>query len=302
MALPEAINVFLEDSGIKENGFDAACFAVPGPVFKGCSKLLNLPWSVKENDLRFFLRMKEVYLINDFQAIGHGLSCLTGNDLYSLQGAKEVKNSPLAYIGAGTGLGVGYLTRNEDNILSSATATEGGHTDFAPINETQIELLRVLRSKYYRVSNERLLTGSGLVEIYQFVRAHRVFHEEENPELRHALICSEDPAERISHFALVEKDIIARRALDIFIDIYGAVAGNISLMTLPYSGLYIVGGIALKNREYIGESGRFMDAFLDKGRMSGLLKKIPVNIVTNPDVGLIGAAMYARRMLVKSSK
>jgi glucokinase len=170
--------------------------------------------------------------------------------------------------------------------------TEGGHVDFSPTDDVQVNLLAFMRKKRHRVSNERLVSGQGLVNIYDYVRTHPLINEEENAELHLALFNVEDQAAEISRYAIVHHDPMAMYALDLFVKIYGACAGNLALMTLPYSGLYIVGGIAPKLLHHLMD-GRFLAAYSDKGRMSDLLKSIPIYIVLDTDIGLQGAANYA---------
>jgi glucokinase len=159
----------------------------------------------------------------------------------------------------------------------------------------QIELLKYMRKKYHRVSLERLVSGPGLINLYYFVKDNPLAAEKENLDLHYALYNNKDTAATISKFATVHKDPMAMRALDLFVQIYGSAAGNLALTTLPYSGLYIAGGIAPKLLSQL-TSGRFMEGFSDKGRLSNLLKDIPIYIVLNTHVGLLGAATYAARM------
>lgn len=179
----------------------------------------------------------------------------------------------------------------------SAYPTEGGHIDFAPDDEIQMELLKFLHKKHHRVSIERVLSGPGLVNIYHFVRAHRLFGEKENPKLRFLIESDNeiDIAATTSEYAVKHKDIMASRALHIFVSVYGSAVGNLALTTLPFGGLYIVVGIAPKLLSQI-KSATFIEAFGDKGRMSNLIKNVPLHVVLYPDVGLQGAAIYARKL------
>jgi glucokinase len=212
-----------------------------------------------------------------------------------LQPGKPRTDDVRACIGAGTGLGVGFLTFNCDEVV--AHSTEGGHIDFAPTDDIQLELLQYLRKKYHRVSFERILSGQGLANIYNFVRNNKIFGEEENPDLRFLITSDKevDIAAAIAKYAIENKDVMAMRALDIFIRIYGTAVGNLALTTLPYGGLYVVGGIAPKLLSQI-QTGGFLETFGDKGRMSGLLKDIPLYVVLNEDVGLQGAAVRAKKL------
>lgn len=289
------IDTFFSSNQIDQTVIQGACFAVAGPIVKGCVKFTNLPWTINENDIKAKLNLTAVALINDFEGIGYGIETLTENDLEVIQPGKPRPKSIKAFIGAGTGLGVGFMTFHNDSY--SVYPTEGGHMDFAPTTENQIKLLQYLLKKYHRISYERVLSGQGLINIYKFVRDNKKFGEEENPQLRFLLESDKniDVAATIAEFAIGLKDIAAQRALEMFIRIYGAAAGNLALSTLPYSGLYIVGGIAPKLISQLKE-GDFMTWFYDKGRMSNLLQNIPIYIVKNTDVGLQGAAVYARRL------
>jgi glucokinase len=293
----DIISAFLAESKIDPKQIASACFGVAGPIVNGAVQFTNLPWVIREGDIKTKLQNEKVELINDFSAIGYGIEILRPEDYEVLQEGKPRKYGNVAFIGAGTGLGVGYMTWCQGNYI--VHPTEGGHVDFAPTNETQMELLRYLKKKYHRVSFERVLTGQGLVNLYHFVRDNKMFGEEENPALRF-LIESDQPidiAATISEYAVKHKDIMAMRALDIFINVYGAAVGNLALTTLPYGGLYVVGGIAPKLLPQIKKSG-FLEMFGDKGRMSKLIKDIPLYAVTNTDLGLHGAAVYARRIAV----
>jgi glucokinase len=296
VSLVDVIDAFLTEYDFTKTQINSACFGVPGPVANGMVKFTNLPWVINASDIKEKLKTEKVELINDFSAIGYGLETLTTSDLHVIQTAKPRQDAIKAFIGAGTGIGVGFMSCHNDYYI--AHPTEGGHVDFAPTDDTQIELLKYLLKKYHRVSLERVLSGQGLINIYHFVRDNRIFGEEEDLNLRF-LIENEkkgtDIAAAVSKYAIQNKDIMAMRALDIFIRIYGAAVGNLALSTLPYGGLYVVGGIAPKLIPQI-EKGPFLETFRDKGRVANLLKDVPLYIVKNTDVGLHGAAVFARRL------
>jgi glucokinase len=253
----DIIDAFLLDTKINSKKIVSCCFGVAGPVINGKVNVTNLPWVITVADIKKKLKIDKIELINDFTAIGYGLKILKSKDLLTLQSGKPRKSGVKAYLGAGTGLGVGFVTTGNE-----VHSTEGGHVDFAPTDATQIKLLRYLHKQYQRVSVERILSGLGLTNIDCFVRDNN----------------------------------IAMRSLDIFIKVYGAAAGNLALTTLPYGGLYIVGGIAPKILPEFA-NGKFLEAFSDKGRMSNLLKDIPLHVVLNEDVGLQGAAICARKIM-----
>jgi glucokinase len=289
----EIIQKFIKDTGNQQAEIVSACFAVAGPIVNGTVKFTNLPWFIEEQKLKAELKLDKVKLINDFQAVGYGIEILSPEDVYVLQEGHYQINQVKAIIGAGTGLGMGMM--HWEGKMYEVIPTEGGHVDFAPTTDMQMQLLQYLRKKYHRVSVERLVSGPGIINLYSFVKDNPLPLERENPELHFALHSNEDTAATISKYAIEHKDPMAMRALELFIQIYGAAAGNLALTTLPYSGLYIAGGIAPKLLDQF-TNGCFLEAYSDKGRLSNLLKEIPIYIVLNTHVGLLGAATYAARM------
>ena len=193
-------------------------------------------------------------------------------------------------IGAGTGLGQGMLIWDKDHY--SPVATEGGHANFAPVDELQLELARYLIKTHGRTSWELLLSGHGLVELYAFLKARGEIPE--SPAVAKAMQAN-DPAAAVTQAALERNDPLASQALDLFIDIYGAQAGNLALTAGATGGVYVAGGIAPKIISRITDGG-FMRAFRSKGNMSHYVAAIPVLVVTNLQVGLIGATLAATRM------
>lgn len=282
------ITKFMEEIGEPITRIDAACFAVAGPILDGRVQLTNLPWGIDEAEVSKALNIKKVRLLNDFCASGYGIDALTEEQLYTLQLGRPQEHAPKAIIGAGTGLGVAVM--NWVNKGYTVMSTEGGHVDFAPTDDIQMELLSYLRKKYHRVSSERVLSGQGLVNIYRFVRDHPIFNEEENPDLRYEITVS-DAAAAIYKFATENKDPLAIRALTIFTQVYAAQVGNLALTVLPFGGLYIAGGIAPKILNQL-KSDMFNERYFDKGRMSQLLTHVPLHVVLDPGVELKGAAMY----------
>ncbi|MEI8055230.1 MAG: glucokinase [bacterium] len=297
----DIVNNFFTKVKVKHGEVASACFGIAGPIIDNKVSLTNLSWLIDANDIGRAFKIDKVELINDFMAIGYGISVLKPEDLLTLQIGKPCKDGIRAYIGAGTGLGVGFMTYHQAACLLHPT--EGGHIDFAPADDTQLALLKYLRKKYHRVSFERVLSGAGLANIYYFVRDSKIFGEEENPEL-YLLIKSDsnvDMAAIVAEYAIKHKDIMAMRALDIFMRIYGAAVGNLALTTLPFGGLYVVGGIALKLLTQIKRDG-FLEAFADKGRVSALLNDIPLHIVLNEDIGLQGATVRATSCALRRPK
>ena len=283
------IKLFLAHNQVDLTQLDRCCLAVAGPIVDGVVKFTNLPWIISEKEL-LNVGLKKVKLINDFEAVGYGIDTLKPEACKVLQQGEKIPHKVRAILGAGTGLGVAISvwTGHHYHVIP----TEGGHVDFAPTDETQMELLAYLRKKRHRVSIERLVSGQGLVNIYDYVTKHPLLNETENSDLKRALFNVKDPAAEISQYATVHHDPMAMHALDLFVRIYGACAGNLALTTLPYSGLYVVGGIAPKLLTHLLD-GRFLKAYRDKGRMSDLLEKMPIYIVLDTDIGLQGAANYA---------
>jgi len=292
----EIIDTFFADVKISHKQVQSACFAIAGPIIDGVVKFTNLPWLIRLKEMREKFENPNVALINDFEGVGYGIETLKANEFYTLQAGHPQENAVRAYIGAGTGLGVGYMVSHTGSY--TVYPSEGGHIDFAPGDDMEVQLLQYLRKKYHRVSFERVLSGQGLVNIYHFVRDNKLFNEEENLDLRFLIEGDQevDIAAIIAKYAIEHKDIMAIRALDIFVKIYGSVVGNLALTMLPYGGLYIVGGIAPKLLAEI-KKGKFMEIYFDKGRVSNLLKDVPLYVVLNTDVGLHGAAIYAQRLM-----
>lgn len=268
----------------------SACFGVAGPVKEREARTTNLPWRIDADACVRELKINNIALINDFQAVGYGIDGLEDKDFVSLQEGVEQPAGPRVVIGAGTGLGEGFLVWNGDRY--DIFPSEGGHVDFGPTDDIQLELLNYLRARFGRVTYERVVSGPGLENIYAFLRERDP--RAESPELKNALSSGEGPA-AISRFAAEHNDGLATQALEIFCDVYGAQAGNLALTCLPTGGVYIAGGIAPKIIEKL-KTGTFMHAFKNKGRMQPLLEALPVRVIVNPKVGLIGAALMAARI------
>jgi glucokinase len=267
-----------------------ACFGVACPIDGDDCIAPNLPWTINVHRLAAEIEIPATTLINDFVAVGHGIELLGGSDLATLQEGIAVKGGPIALIGAGTGLGQGLLLweRTHYGVLPS----EGGHADFAPCGALQARLLQFLSAEFGHVSWERLLSGPGLVNIYRYLVVAGVAPEQ--TAIR-AELEREDPAAVIVRHGLARTDPLCDRALDLFCAIYGAQAGNLALTVVATGGVYIAGGIAPRIVDRL-RAGLFMTAFRDKGRLSDLVSHIPVHVVINANVGLLGAAAVAGRM------
>ncbi|WP_267383613.1 glucokinase [Cyanobacterium sp. uoEpiScrs1] len=288
------------DNSNKSFKVEKACFGIAGPVVNNTSELTNLNWYLDGDLLRQDLSLNKVTLINDYAAIGYGISGLTSDDFYILQDVQSDPQAPVAILGAGTGLGECFLVPSNGGN-TRVFASEGSHADFAPRSVLEFELLNYIREKYHleRVSVERVVSGRGIATVYQFLREH--YPDQESKTLAQIYRSwQEEPGANIDLSAEISKkaierdDFLCRQAMQLFVGAYGAEAGNLALKLLPYGGLYVVGGFATKILPLM-QQGDFLKAFHAKGRMKTLMQKIPVYIVLNPKVGLIGAALYAAR-------
>lgn len=267
----------------------SACFGVPGPVRNGRLRLTNLPWTLDSRELAANLSIEHVFLINDLEANGYGIAELTAEQIYTLAEGDSSQVGNRALVAAGTGLGEGLLIWNGKQHIPYPS--EGGHTDFAPRNEDEIDLLRYLKQKYNgRISYERVVSGMGLTNVYEFLRDVRGL--EEPAWLSEKIAQVDDPNSVITETALAAKSEICVKALDMFVSVYGAEAGNLALKVLSVGGVYIGGGIAPRILEKL-KDGTFMKAFTDKGRLSQLLINMPVRIILESRAALMGAAAYA---------
>jgi glucokinase len=273
-------------------GIAAACFSVAGPVAGNAATLTNLGWKVAGAELARSLRLPAVELINDFTAAGQGIPLLAPDEVETLQEGRPVERGTRLVIGAGTGLGVGLLTWQDGGY--AAHPSEAGHADFAPVDELQDRLLAYLRRSFGRVSYERVVSGPGLMRIFSFLQESGAGIP--SKQLQEASKKNADTAEVIAEFAISKLDPLAARALDLFVAIYGAFAGNMALAALAHGGVYVSGGIAPKIAPKLRD-GAFIRAFTSKGRFSELLAGMPVRVVRNPRVGLLGALRVADRLI-----
>jgi len=269
---------------------DRACFGVACPVVGYDCTAPNLPWTINARKLAAEIGIPRTWIVNDFVALGYGIQLSGPSDLAALQGGSPTPRGPIALIGAGTGLGQGFLIWEGDHY--QVLPSEGGHGDYAPRGKLQTGLLQFLRQQFDRVSWERVLSGPGLVNAYRYLRASAVAPEQATVR---AEMGEQDPAMVISRHALARTDCLSDRALDLFCEIFGAQAGNLALTVVATGGVYLSGGIAPRIVDRL-KSGPFLTAFRDKGRMSELLSRIPVYVILNPSVALLGAAAFAARM------
>ena len=282
--LPEIIVGFIRTEGIPVHN---ACFGVAGPVRGGQSKISNLSWVIDAKELATLLKLKSVGLINDLEAFAYGIDALESKDFITLSEGSEDAEGNRAVISARTGLGVAGLFW--DGNRHHPFACEGGHSNFAPSDNLEIELLQYLQKKYGRVSCERVLSGPGIKNIYDFLRDTRKF--EEPDWLREQLSHAQDAPALISQLALEDKAAICEQTLAIFVAIYGSQTGDCALNYMSTGGIFIGGSIAAKIVPKMKDP-IFLRAFLAKGRMEPLLGEMPVKIVINDDSGIMGAALY----------
>jgi len=283
-SLEEIAQKFLAERKLKA---DYACFGIAGPVKKGRVAVTNLPWVITEKDMKEALGLKNVWLINDLEANAHGIYGLTPGDFVTLNKGEEGAIGNAAIISAGTGLGEAGLFWDGNRHLP--IASEGGHSDFAPRTDLDIELLNYLRKRFGQPDWEAVLSGPGQFHIYEFLRDTRRGVE---PAWLATELRSEEPPKVVTRSALENKSDMCVQALDMFVDYYGAEAANLALKVLATGGIYIGGGIAPKIISKLTD-GRFMKAFIGNGRMKTLLAAMPVRVIMNDKTALIGAARFA---------
>jgi glucokinase len=266
---------------------EAACFGIAGPVVHGRVEATNLPWTVDAQSVAAQLQIRNVKLINDLEANAWGIPALAAKDLVPLNRVATASGNQ-AVISAGTGLGEAGMYWDGSNY--HVFACEGGHSDFAPRNDLEVELFVYLEKRFGHVSNERLLSGPGLVNIFDFLRDSG---RGAPPEWLLEEIQKSDPAAAISRAATEGKCALAGQALDLFIAVYGAETGNLALKLLAIGGVFVGGGIAPKILPKLVDGSAFMEAFVSKGRLRPLMEQIPVQVIVNDETALLGAARYA---------
>jgi glucokinase len=267
---------------------DRVSLGIAGPVRRGRVETPNLPWVVDADHLRDELGGGPVTLLNDLEANAHGIGALGPDDFAVLNAGAPATAGNAALISAGTGLGEAGLYW--DGRRHRPFASEGGHADFGPRSPLEAELVAYLAGEFGHISYERILSGPGLQNVYQFLR-QRAGAADELPGLMQRLGVH-DPAAAISHAALSGESALCGQALDLFVSVYGAEAGNLALKVLATGGVFVGGGIAPKVLPRL-RSPTFVEAFVDKGRMRSLMETIPVRVILNPDTALLGAARHA---------
>jgi glucokinase len=291
----------------------AMCLAVAGPVIGDRVSFTNRQqWILDANELRDAFQIDRVRFLNDFVSNGYGLLTLNeAEECFVLQRGEPSPGDPKACVGAGTGLGECYLTagRSLDRAASAsvwqydAYPTEGGHVDFSPLTELEMELLRYLQNKFgdsgHRVSVERLVSGRGLVNVYEFLRDK--YPDRIQESIDRSIREANDGAATVARY--VYECGLCAQAMRMMMDIYGTECGNAALKYLPFGGLYIAGGIAPKNLEWLQEGkSDFLKRFREKGRVSTILRRIPLKVVLAEDLGLRGAHLVAARMAADNAE
>jgi glucokinase len=279
----EIVCEFLENASPRP---EIACFGIAGPVHNGRVEVSNLPWVIEQSQLAKQIQLPATLLINDLEANAWSIGALSAQDLITLNRVVP-SNGNQAVIAPGTGLGEAGLFWN--GTRHEVFACEGGHADFAPQGDLQIELLRFLAGKFGHVSYERVLSGPGLVNVYEFLREKDSTRE---PEGFAAHLSRTDAAAVISRAAMDGSNPLAAQALELWVSVYGAEAGNLALKTMAVGGVFLGGGISPKILPKLTGSA-FMNAFLDKGRLRPLLEGVTVQVITNDKAGLLGAARCA---------
>lgn len=266
-----------------------ACLAIAGPIIDGRCRMTNLSWEIATADLQEVLQIKSVYLLNDLEASAYGMLYLHESELIDLNPDAKKMKANCAVIAAGTGLGEAMLYF--DKVNYHPISSEGGHSDFAPLTLQQDALLLWLREHFpLHVSYERILSGAGIANIYDFLVSTSFAKESDCITNAQS---NEEKSARISRVALEENDPLCVETLRLFVAIYGAEAGNLALKSLSLGGIYIGGGIAPKILPFM-QSETFLTAFFAKGRFTSMLRSIAIKLSLNPDTALLGSANYAK--------
>ncbi|MCD6518906.1 MAG: glucokinase [Anaerolineae bacterium] len=284
--LEDLVRFFLRETGIK---VQFAVFGIAGPVLGGRVTGTNLPWVVERERIRTELGLEDVWLLNDLEAVAYALPLLKDQDLYVLNKGEEQPQGTRAIVAPGTGLGEAFAVWVGDHYY--AHPSEGGHTDFAPTNLLESELLTYLLKRFPHVSYERVCSGVGIPNLYAFLRDEG--YGTEPSWLAEQLAEALDPTPFIINAALERKppDPLCEKTLELFLSILGAEAGNLALKVLALGGVYLGGGIPPRILPAL-KKGVFMEAFQNKGRMSSLMQKIPVYVILNAKAALLGVACY----------
>lgn len=283
----ELLTSFLTDADCPM--ITAVCIGVAGIVVDGRCETTNLPWVLSSKEIGERVNSQNVWLLNDLEATAWGLLDLPEYNFVELNPDAQRQQGNIAVVAAGTGLGEAIIAWDGDSY--HVLASEGGHADFAPTNEHEIALLRHMLEKYpEHISCERLISGEGLVNIYQFLK--QIGYAPASPETEQQM-AERDHAAVIGEAGVAGNDALCVEALNMFCRLYGAESGNLALKCLPYGGVYLAGGIGAKILPVL-QQGEFMRGFLTKGRCRPVLQRISVKVCINPEVALLGALSYAK--------
>jgi glucokinase len=283
--LAPVVEAFLAKADAKPT---SACFSVAGPVIKGRARLTNLPWDLEEGALGEAIGVVRVTLINDLKAIAHAVPHLKPDETVVINAGEAAEAAPIAVLAPGTGLGEAFLVWDGHDYI--ACASEGGHADFAPTNALQADLWAFLTARFRRVAYERICSGSGLPDVYDFVKSRNP--SSENEAFAATLLGAADPTPLIVTAAINDpaRNPLAAQTLRLFIDVLGAEAANLALKVLATGGVYLAGGMPPRLLPQL-KDGAFMRAFTGKGRFAGLLQNTPVHVVTI-NAAMLGATLY----------
>lgn len=286
--LAEIVKLFLTTNDAHPR---AAAFGIAGPVIEGVCKATNIPWKIDVGPLSREIGIRRTTIVNDFVAHAHGLDALHSKDIAVIQRGKYENLSNKVLFGPGTGLGEAIVAQHGGDSI--VLPSEGGHQDFAPQDEVQIALFCYLKAKFGHVSNERILSGAGLLNVYEFMKKMR--YAKESPAVRKLL-----DAKGANKPAIIMKeasrDKLCKKTTDLFFSVLGAEAGNLALQAMAFGGVYIIGGLVRNNIALLKKSP-FLKSFREKGRMSHLMSRFPIYVVKNELLGIIGAASLASELL-----
>lgn len=272
----------------------AACFGIAGPIANHRAEItVNVHWPIDARDISDLFGHDRIDLINDMQAMGMGVLVLPDSGFDTISPGVPEPTANRGLIAAGTGLGFSLLVHHHRSWI--AVPSEAGHVDFAPNSEIEIELLRYLWDIYGRISSERVLSGPGLYNIYKFLRDTGRGAE---PDWLAKEMETGDPSAVVSKYGLNDNEPLCARALDLFVQVYGAVAGDYAITTLARGGIYLGGGIPPKILPRL-KRAEFMNGFTNKGRLSDLISQIPVKVILETNTPLYGAASHAMQLLTE---
>jgi glucokinase len=284
-SLQVLVKEFLEKA---KTPVERACFDVAGPVIDGRVKITNLPWVIDEASLAKDLNFKFVHLMNDLEAVARAVPILRASDVITLNVGQPVPRGAIAVVAPGTGLGESFLTWDGSKYVSHSS--EGGHADFAPTNERQIALLKYMLKRFDHVSVERVCSGIGIPNIYEYLRD--IEQIPEKPEIEQLIASATDHTAAITNSAFDEDNPsdLCKATVDTFVSILASEAANMALKVMATGGVYLAGGIPL-HMAHPAEKSRFMETFKRKGRFSQLMDHIPVHVILNR-AALLGSAAY----------